>query len=401
VTGFRYHWTTKWIVLFLTVGLFCGGHSLLPRETNLDSLFKWAIKNYLEGKYREVIKDLELLLSYCSEDQKQLRGKIHLLMGAAHEQLGNPREARENYQSSLELLETYSIEGVDLTLLEEYQRIFMNKQKPVKPGIIVKPKEKPKKRKPAVLWLILGGVVIAGGAALLVLKKETTSGLPDQYTLTINIVGQGIVTIDPPGGTYGPRSVVILTAIPAAGWEFYNWYGDVTLLKNPTRIQMNSNKTVTAAFVDISGITRIFGHIMVFPAISTSRCRMAMPFNMPENGTIHSVTMYHSGGSGRMILAVYEGENMPRNRLSVTPETNVNSSDGWQTISLTSPVSVRGGQTVWLAWVYENNPGIATGFGSPSANSSNSGWEEGMPEQFGSINRAYNIYSIYATYIPN
>jgi hypothetical protein len=401
VTRFRHHWTTKWIVLFLALGLFWGGHSLLPRETNLDSLFKWSIKNYLDGKYREVIKDLELLLSYCSEDQKQLRGKIYLLLGAAHEQLGNPREARENYQSSLELLETYTIEGVDLTLLEEYQSIFMNKQKPVKPGIIVKPKAKPKKRKPGVLWLILGGVVIAGGAALLVLKKDTTPALPGQYTLTINTVGQGVVTLDPAGGVYKPQTMVTLTATPAAGWKFYNWYGNIYAMENPIRIYMDSDKTMTATFVDISGITRIFGHITVFPGISTSRCRMAMPFNMPEDGTIHSVTMYHLSGSGRMILAVYEGDAMPRNRLSVTPETNANSSDGWQTISLASPVSVQGGQTIWLAWVYENNPGIATRFGSPSASTSNSGWEEGMPEQFGSINRATNIYSIYATYIPN
>ena len=102
--GFKHRWTTRCIALFLAVGLLWGGQSIFPRETNLEGLFKWAIKNYREGKYREVREDLELLLSYCGEDHNQLKGKIYLLMGAVCEQLGDIKKARQNYHLCLELL---------------------------------------------------------------------------------------------------------------------------------------------------------------------------------------------------------------------------------------------------------------------------------------------------------
>jgi hypothetical protein len=476
VTGFKHHWTTKWIVLFIAVGLFWGGQSIFPRETNLEGLFKWAIKNYLDGKYREVIKDLELLLSYCDEDHNQLKGKIYLLLGAVHEQLDNIPEARKYYQLSREIIETPSMEGVDLTFLKEYQRIFMNKKKPVVPGIIEKPKTKPAKRKSAALWLILGGVVIAGAAALLMLKKDKpvtsvryslnihiagegsivlspsggryTEGTPvtltarpsigwrfdnwsgdltgvenpttivmnsdkyvtanfteinpGYYSLTVSTVGQGTVTIDPAGGIYLPGTMVKLTAFPGPGWEFYSWYGDLSVSENPTNIIMDFYKNVTAAFTETSAVNKLVGNIVVFSRISTSHRRTAVPFTMPVDGTIHSITIYHLAGTGRMILAVYDGEGLPGNRLGLTPETNVNSSDSWQTINLTSPVTARGGQTIWLTWLYENNPGIAYRESMVvSSFYSSLSWGGGMPEQFGDCTQSFQIYSIYATYTPD
>lgn len=474
MTGFKHHCTTKGIALFLAVGLLWGGQSIFPRETNLDGLFKWSIKDYLEGKYREVSKDLELLLSYCDEDHNQLKGKIYLLLGAVHEQLDDIPEARKYYHLSREISKTLSIESVDFTFLKEYQRIFNNKQKPAEPGIIEKPKAKPAKRKPSVLLLILGGVVIAGVAALLLLKKNkpaaavkynltthtagqgsielsppgdrynegtsvTLTANPDNgwrfdgwsgdftgkenpitiimnsdkditasfteltpgyYSLTAAIMGQGSVTLDPAGGIYSAGTMVKLTATPGSGWEFYQWYGDLNVSENPTNIIMDSYKNVIAAFIDTSGVNKIIGHIVVFPEITTNRSLSAMPFTMRENGTIHSITMYHLGGTGRMILAVYDGGDFPGNRLSLTPETNVSSSDGWQTIDLASPVTVQGGQTIWLAWVYQNNPGIAHESGTPGRVYSDIGWGGGMPEQFGTSFPTEQIYSIYATYTP-
>jgi len=405
VTWFKNHWTTKGIALFLALGLLWGGQSLLPRETetDLEGLFKWAIKNYLEGKYREVSKDLELLLSYCDEDHNQLKGKIHLLLGAAHEQLGNPREARKNYRLSLELLETYSIEGVDLTLLEEYRRIFMNQPQPLGPGIIVKPQKKPAKRKLSPLVLVLGGVAVAGVAALLALKKDKPAdAATSNYTLIVTTQGQGYVTRDPTGRVYSRGTIVRLEAIPDPGWEFYRWYTDAIVTENPTRILMDSNKDVIAVFRETGGLIKTFGHIVVFSNIQLEFNRAALPSIMPEDGTIHSITMYHLGGHGRMILAVYDGTTFPENRLSLTPETNVDSSNGWQTINLTSPAHVRGGQTIWLAWVYENSPGFAYRSGTPGLVTSGEGWGGGMPEQFGNGQRSLNVYlSIYATYTPD
>ena len=407
VTWFKNHWTIKGIALFLAVGLIWGGQSILPRETetDLEGLFKWAVKNYLEGKYREVGKDLELLLSYCDEDHNQLKGKIHLLLGAAYEQLGNLREARKNYRLSQELLETYSIEGVDLTLLEEYRHIFMKQPQPLGPGIIVKPKKKPAKRKLSPLLLVLGGVAVAGVAALLVLKKDKPAGAAtiNYYILTLTVEGQGKVTLDPAGGIYPGGTSIRLEAIPDPGWEFYSWYTNAFVTENPTHILMNSNKEVIAVFRETGGITKTFGHLPVFLNFMIEYKRAALPLIMPEDGTIHGITMYHLGGTGRMILAVYDGTTFPQNRLGLTPETNVDSSNGWQTINLTSPVHARGGQTIWLAWVYENSPGFAFKRGTPGIVISEEGWGGGMPEQFGGGTRYINeVYlSIYATYTPD
>jgi PKD repeat protein len=144
--------------------------------------------------------------------------------------------------------------------------------------------------------------------------------------------------------------------------------------------------------------TETVGHTTVFSLSTTTANRRAMPFTMPENCEIFSVTMYHTGGSGSMILGVYDGESLPANRLGVTATTAVSGSTGWQTIDLTNPAYVMGGTTVWLAWVYESNPGIRYETGAPGRADAGVGWSGGMPDPFGSGSQANYLYSIYATY---
>jgi hypothetical protein len=223
--------------------------------------------------------------------------------------------------------------------------------------------------------------------------------VPD-YTLTVTTVGQGSVTLDPPGGTYPEGTVVTLTATPDSGWQFDNWSGDLTGTANPATITMDADKNVTANFSEIGTCTETVGNTTVFGSTSTSTYRRAMPFTMPENGNICSVTMYHAGGSGGLILGVYDGEGTPQNRLGVTNSTTINSSAGWQTIDLTSPAYVAGGSTVWLAWVYQSNPGIRYQTGSPGRYQSSDTWSGGMPDPFGTGSQANYLYSIYATYAP-
>ncbi|MBC7250951.1 MAG: hypothetical protein H5T62_11770, partial [Anaerolineae bacterium] len=71
------------------------------------------------------------------------------------------------------------------------------------------------------------------------------------YTLTVNVVGSGSVTLDPAGGTYDAGTVVKLTAVAAPGWQFDHWSGDLTGSANPATVTMNENKTVTAHFTQI------------------------------------------------------------------------------------------------------------------------------------------------------
>ncbi|NIM17121.1 MAG: hypothetical protein GTO45_34395, partial [Candidatus Aminicenantes bacterium] len=141
------------------------------------------------------------------------------------------------------------------------------------------------------------------------------------------------------------------------------------------------------------------GNTTIFGSTSVATNRRAMPFTMPEDGTIESVTIYHVGGSGGLILGVYDGEGTPQNRLGVTNSTTINGSAGWQTINLQSPAFVAGGSTVWLAWVFQSNPGIRYQTGSPGRYQSSQGWSGGMPDPFGSGTQASYLYSIYATYL--
>ena len=78
-----------------------------------------------------------------------------------------------------------------------------------------------------------------------------------QYTLTVNITGQGSVSLNPAGGTYDEGTNVTLTAIPSSGLEFSCWTGDATGSTNPLTINMDGNKTVTAVFTEIGNIAEI------------------------------------------------------------------------------------------------------------------------------------------------
>ncbi|MCP5103524.1 MAG: PKD domain-containing protein [bacterium] len=228
----------------------------------------------------------------------------------------------------------------------------------------------------------------------------TPGGGPTQYTLTTNTVGQGTIGLNPSGGTYNQGTVVTVTATPDSGWQFDNWSVDLSGSTNPTTITMNSNKSVTANF-SAAPTTATVGNTTQFSSTSTNGSRRAMPFTMTEGGTINSITMYHTGGSGSMILAVYDGTSTPQNRVAITATTAVSGSTGWQTINLTSPVHFNNGETVWLAWVYQSNPGIRYQTGSPGRYQSTSTWSGGMPTTFGSGSQSSYLYSIYGTYTPD
>lgn len=79
--------------------------------------------------------------------------------------------------------------------------------------------------------------------------KTVTAKFTQSYTLTVNIVGSGIVTKNPDQTSYIPGTVVTLTATPGQGWSFSGWSGDLTGNENPATITMNSSKVITATFI--------------------------------------------------------------------------------------------------------------------------------------------------------
>ncbi len=75
------------------------------------------------------------------------------------------------------------------------------------------------------------------------------------FSLTTNTSGSGSISLDPSGGTYDSSTVVTLTATPVFGYVFSGWSGNLTGSNNPDSITMNSNKSVTATFVEDTTIT--------------------------------------------------------------------------------------------------------------------------------------------------
>ena len=67
------------------------------------------------------------------------------------------------------------------------------------------------------------------------------------FTLTVNATN-GTVTKNPNQASYDSTTVVQLTAVPATGYHFTSWSGDLTGSTNPATVTMDRNKTVTANF---------------------------------------------------------------------------------------------------------------------------------------------------------
>jgi uncharacterized repeat protein (TIGR01451 family)/uncharacterized repeat protein (TIGR02543 family) len=78
-------------------------------------------------------------------------------------------------------------------------------------------------------------------------SEETT--IATSFNLIINIDGNGNVVKDPDQSTYLEGTLVELTAVADPGWTFSHWSGDLTGSANPENIVMDSNKTVTAHFI--------------------------------------------------------------------------------------------------------------------------------------------------------
>jgi hypothetical protein len=85
--------------------------------------------------------------------------------------------------------------------------------------------------------------------------------------------------------------------------------------------------------------TKAIGNTEVYATIFGNTDRRAMPFTMTEDGIMNSISIYHEGGSGDCLLAVYSDDSgSPDYRLAVTESTAINSTAGWQTIELKEPV---------------------------------------------------------------
>ena len=79
-------------------------------------------------------------------------------------------------------------------------------------------------------------------------ESQVTVQEAPEYTLTVNISGNGSVDRDPNWATYPDGQDVELTAYPDLGWSFDHWEDDLGGSDNPEIITMDDDKTVTAVF---------------------------------------------------------------------------------------------------------------------------------------------------------
>jgi len=107
-----------------------------------------------------------------------------------------------------------------------------------------------------------------GGITTRNLSATTPPPPPDQHRLTIKVTGEGTTSPSPGSRNYDEDRVVTVRAIPADGWLFSDWDGDVSdRNSSQTTVRMDSDKTITANFVgeteapiisgiDVADITR-------------------------------------------------------------------------------------------------------------------------------------------------
>jgi uncharacterized repeat protein (TIGR02543 family) len=77
----------------------------------------------------------------------------------------------------------------------------------------------------------------------------TATFTPEEYTLTVNIVGNGSVARDPDQAAYHYGDVVTLTATRDPGWTFDGWSGALSGNDNPETITITGDTSVTATFI--------------------------------------------------------------------------------------------------------------------------------------------------------
>ena len=125
------------------------------------------------------------------------------------------------------------------------------------------------------------------------------------YTLCLNINGQG--TLEPAEGVnvYNKSAQVILTPKAKEGWLFHHWQGDITGSAMPVAITMDGNKSITAVFAEnasnytISAITNGNGFIALSPNSGsyTSGTQVAVTAYPSSNWVFHHWEGDISGGT--------------------------------------------------------------------------------------------------------
>ncbi len=90
----------------------------------------------------------------------------------------------------------------------------------------------------------VGATLRVSGSTVTIVDDDS----PSAVTLSVSSHGGGTVAVDPPGGTYPPGTPVTLTALPAPGYVFDGWSGDLAGRASPESLVLDSDRAVAASF---------------------------------------------------------------------------------------------------------------------------------------------------------
>lgn len=207
------------------------------------------------------------------------------------------------------------------------------------------------------------------------------------YTLTINIADNGQGTTDPAVGTYSypAGTTVPLEAIESTvGWHFNHWDGDLSGTTNPTTITMDSDKTVTAVFMQ--GPTYVL--TMAVQPSGAGTTVPAIGQNTYSEGTVVNVSATASAGyqfdhwqgaltgtaasgsvtmtSNKTLTAVFTSAATPRYTLTmiVNGQGTTDPSSGTHTYNQGTQVSIQA--TPAAGWSFDHWSGAVADQGSSS-----------------------------------
>lgn len=103
----------------------------------------------------------------------------------------------------------------------------------------------------------LSGLTNPATIALTGSEVVTATFVPKPFALNVTVSGGGEVLSNPGQDYFDSGDQVTLTAVPATGWAFVGWGGDLTGTEATVNLTMTSSKNVTAFFTlvnDSSGI---------------------------------------------------------------------------------------------------------------------------------------------------
>ena len=112
------------------------------------------------------------------------------------------------------------------------------------------------------------------------------------YSLTVNLFGSGSVSLDPPGGVYTQGTVVTVQAIPASGFQFTTWVGDLTGTISPSTITMDGDKLITAIFTELAANQRT----LTMQTQGTGTVTLNPPGGVYDVGTVVTLTALPGDG---------------------------------------------------------------------------------------------------------